>query len=124
VEQSQEIKLNKRNLLNRPTGLQSALIAGMTKTPARFFICDDSGSMMSNDGHRVIQGTTPKLVSCTRWSELTETLKFHVGLAQIAGAPTEFRLLNGAAPINIGQSAATDEVAVPTMMNLLGGSPG
>ena len=37
-----------------PTGLQSALIAGTVSAPIRFMICDDSGSMMSADGHRVI----------------------------------------------------------------------
>ena len=36
-----------------PTGLQNAFIGGTVNTPARFMICDDSGSMMSNDGHRV-----------------------------------------------------------------------
>jgi hypothetical protein len=37
-----------------PSGLQTALISGLAITPARFFICDDSGSMMSSDGHRVV----------------------------------------------------------------------
>lgn len=34
-----------------PTGLQNTLIGALISTPARFFICDDSGSMMSNDGN-------------------------------------------------------------------------
>lgn len=37
-----------------PTGLRNALVAGLISTPSRFFICDDSGSMMSNDGHRLV----------------------------------------------------------------------
>lgn len=37
-----------------PTGLRNALAAGLIGTPSRFFICDDSGSMMSNDGHRLV----------------------------------------------------------------------
>lgn len=36
-----------------------------------------------------------RVVCCTRWSELTETLRFHINAAHSAGAPTEFRLLNG-----------------------------
>lgn len=36
-----------------------------------------------------------RLVKCSRWAELTETLKFHVNTAHIAGGPTEFRMLNG-----------------------------
>ena len=37
-----------------PVGLQNALISGLIKTPARFFICDNSTSMTSVDGHWVI----------------------------------------------------------------------
>jgi hypothetical protein len=36
-----------------PTGLQNTLIGALISTPARFFICDDSGSMMSNDGEMI-----------------------------------------------------------------------
>lgn len=36
-----------------PTGLRNMLAAGLISTPSRFFICDDSGSMMSSDGHRL-----------------------------------------------------------------------
>ena len=37
-----------------PTGLINALISGFDGTPARFFICDDSSSMLSSDGHWVV----------------------------------------------------------------------
>ena len=37
-----------------PVGLQNALIAGMIRTPARFFICDNSTSMASVDGHWIV----------------------------------------------------------------------
>lgn len=37
-----------------PVGLQNALIAGLESTPARFFICDDSGSMVLNDGKKLM----------------------------------------------------------------------
>ena len=114
-----------RNYLSRsawPKGLQNVFIQGIQTIPTRFIICDDSGSMMSNDGHRVVsQGSkarwdqyqlclykTPqfpdimklaifllRLIGCSRWTEMTESLRFHVGLASAAGAPTEFRLLNG-----------------------------
>jgi hypothetical protein len=36
-----------------------------------------------------------RVVSCSRWVEMTEGLRFHVGLASAACAPTEFRMLNG-----------------------------
>jgi hypothetical protein len=37
-----------------PSGLQSALIANLNKTPVRYFLLDDSGSMNSNDGKRIV----------------------------------------------------------------------
>ena len=36
-----------------------------------------------------------RLVSCSRWSEMTESLRFHIDLAIAAKSPSEFRLLNG-----------------------------
>jgi hypothetical protein len=42
-------------IISHISGLVIALMRGLAITPARFFICDDSGSMMSSDGHRVIQ---------------------------------------------------------------------
>jgi hypothetical protein len=38
-----------------PQGLQDAFIESLTKTPLRYFIIDDSGSMGTNDGKRVVQ---------------------------------------------------------------------
>ena len=50
------------------------------KIPIRFFLVDDSGSMLSNDGKkRIFKGDKSKVISCTRWSELTDALTFHAG---------------------------------------------
>jgi hypothetical protein len=53
-----------RDYLSRrswPAGVQSALLRGIQATPARFIICDDSGSMMSSDGKRLVgEGATSK----------------------------------------------------------------
>ncbi len=35
-----------------PLGLQDALVKGLKKIPIRYIICDDSGSMSTNDGYR------------------------------------------------------------------------
>ena len=37
-----------------PKGLQESLINSCAKYPFRFFIIDDSGSMQTNDGHRIV----------------------------------------------------------------------
>lgn len=37
-----------------PSGLQDAFVESLTKLPLRFFILDDSGSMATNDGKRIV----------------------------------------------------------------------
>lgn len=88
-----------------PPGLQKVAKDSMKRCPIRFIIVDDSGSMLSNDGHKlIVQGHTSKVINCSRWTELTESLRFHAGLANAAKAVTEFRLLNGAPPIVVGRN--------------------
>jgi hypothetical protein len=48
------------------------------------------------------QGPMPEVVGCSRWDELSQTIRFHAGLAEAAGTPLEFRLLNGADPVMCG----------------------
>jgi hypothetical protein len=43
-----------------------------------------------------------RVVKCTRWAELTETMLFLAELSEALRAPSEFRLLNGADPIIVG----------------------
>jgi hypothetical protein len=42
------------NGLGFPQGLQDAFIDSLRKLPLRFFILDDSGSMATNDGKRIV----------------------------------------------------------------------
>jgi hypothetical protein len=37
-----------------PIGLQDTFVKNLASIPIRFFICDDSGSMMASDGHRLM----------------------------------------------------------------------
>ena len=115
-----------RQYLNRflwPVGLQNVLIASLAQTPVRFFIVDDSGSMNLDDGQRVLKGPNgTKLVSCSRWRELVDSMKFHCELAHVASAPTEFRLLNGASPMKIGASAFDDETNIRRLNDVFDGS--
>ena len=39
---------------NWPVGLQASIGKVLQKIPMRFFIIDDSGSMATSDGHRLI----------------------------------------------------------------------
>ena len=66
-----------------PIALQNAFLRNLARIPFRFFIIDDSGSMATSDGHRLIgRGHNKKMVSCTRWSELTDAVRFHAGFAE------------------------------------------
>jgi len=86
-----------------PDGIQHQLIKGAAKLPVRFVIVDNSGSMMSNDGQRLVaHGHQYKFIQCSRWTELTESIRFFAALAEAARTPTEFRLLNSANPIMLG----------------------
>lgn len=107
-----------------PVGLQDTLIKNLQKIPIRYFICDDSGSMCANDGHKLVGSSpsTTKLISCSRWAELSASLMFHSGLAHAAHAMSEFRLLNGSPPIVVGQNADGGQLA--TFQGRLEASPG
>ena len=106
-----------------PPGLQTALVDTCKKMPVRFFITDDSGSMLTNDGHRIVgAGDKKKLIACTRWSELVSSLKFHATLAHKAHAPSEFRLLNNAEPVLVGMPG--DDEALELIMDVFNDGPG
>ena len=52
-----------KNYLSRhgwPSGLQDTLIKSFQLFPVRFFIVDDSGSMSTSDGHRLVQSADGK----------------------------------------------------------------
>lgn len=107
-----------------PLGLQNAFLRNLRNIPKRFIIVDDSGSMLANDGHRIVgNGTRKQIVSSTRWTELAESIKFHAQFAQAAHASTQFRLLNGSLPITVGESDDDDGVPCDTLVRHLEGSP-
>lgn len=60
------------------------------------------------------------MCTCTRWSELTDAMKFHANLAK--AAPTEFRLLNSSNPLLVG--AGPDTTGYQGFMQALDQSPG
>lgn len=78
-----------------PRGL--ALEMGTTRSQfsIRYWILDNSGSMLTNDGAS-LRGKTP--FTCTRWAELEETVNFHAAFAATIDATSVFRLLNDPRP--------------------------
>ncbi len=63
------------------------------------------------------------IIKCTRWKELTESLKFHASLANATASPCEFRLLNGAPPIVLGLSDGQNTARFNTLMSHFDGAP-
>mmetsp|Transcript_10092 Transcript_10092/g.10914 ORF Transcript_10092/g.10914 Transcript_10092/m.10914 type:complete len:481 (-) Transcript_10092:311-1753(-) len=109
ITESFKLNVNERkarDFLNRfrwPEGLVQTVLKSCRKLPLRFFIVDDSGSMLTNDGRRLlVQGSTAKLIKCTRWAELTESMLFQAELSECLSCPSEFRLINGADPVIVG----------------------
>lgn len=64
-----------------------------------------------------------RLVNCSRWAEVTDAIKFHAGLAEAVGVPTEFRLLNGAPPLILGRGT-DDGTSHKTLLEYMERSPG
>lgn len=106
-----------------PYGLQHSLLKSCERYPIRYFIVDDSGSMLINDGHRIVGDRSDvskqKMIKCTRWSELTGCLQFHAELSHRAQAPTEFRFLNMAEPIVVGSVDDPDGQGLSMFLKLL-----
>lgn len=53
--------------------------------------------MSKGDGHRIAESLSAKLVKlvkCSRWSELQQTIEYHAQISALMKAPTVFRLLN------------------------------
>lgn len=65
--------------------------------PERFWIIDNSGSMNTFDGQRLVSTShrsEVKVCSCTRWEELRECIHYHINLVGLLRIPTRFELLN------------------------------
>lgn len=108
-----------------PVPIQYAFLQHIRKISVRIFVLDDSGSMGLSDGSRLVMANgQPRMINCSRWAELGDAMRFHVGLAQAGGIPSEFRLLNGAPPIRIGFDANHPPDKAQTLLHLFDESPG
>ena len=105
--------------INRLTdqGFTRSLAESLNQTKQAFALCiwviDNSGSMQAADGHRFIGninnrggGGKLKMVDCSRWDEICDSVENHIRLASLLDAPTRFRFLN-APSVNIGPGKFT-----------------
>lgn len=79
-----------------PSLAQNVIEAKSTQ-PLTIWIVDNSGSMNTPDGKRLLETTQAndiRVVSCTRWEELKETVMYHAQLSALLESPTKFVLLN------------------------------
>lgn len=90
-------QLNQLRQQGYTDGLAKALVESCSSFPLRIWIIDNSGSMNSVDGNMLVatkSASEVKSVSCTRWKEIQETVKYHAQMAALLKAPTTFRFLN------------------------------
>jgi hypothetical protein len=116
-----------------PLGLAETLIKTKEEFPLRIWVVDNSASMKIADGHKILETSNSedvKPVSCTRWSELLQTVEYHAQLAHFLHAPTIFRLLNdpgkrvGPQQFSIAENQMTDvdeelEIALQTIRKVI-----
>ena len=76
-------------------GLAKSLFSNAIEFPLRIWVVDNSGSMSITDGHRFVETSNSKqvkVVSCTRWAEIKETVLYHAEISALLQAPTVFRV--------------------------------
>ena len=84
-----------------PPGLTHSMASSIDAFPVRYVIVDNSGSMQSTDGQRLIKtGSGLKAISATRWAELGDVVMDLGQVVTSLGAETHFHLLN---PTSAGQ---------------------
>ena len=78
-------------------GLIKSIARSNMNFPLRIWVVDNSGSMVTGDGHRLVHtgsSNDVRYVNCSRWAEIQETVEYHAQIAALLEAPTVFRLLN------------------------------
>jgi hypothetical protein len=105
-----------------PKGMREFFINDINKAPKRFFVCDDSGSMMATDGN-IMNEQTNRYIKCSRWQEQLETIKYQIDVSNAGNIDTTFMFLNRA-PIIAGQNAFVDYNQCPQLNSAPnGGTP-
>ena len=102
-----------------PLGLVHTFIENAQKVGFRYFIVDDSGSMINQDGRLPYSGN----VAVTRWEELRESMSWHVDAILASKLPSEIRFLNAAPPIRIGGDYDHEGIGIATINGVLSEGP-
>ena len=88
----------KRRLVSRgvPGGLAEELVLSSVAFPLRIVVMDNSGSMQSGDGSRLVTDGLGRgrKVRCTRWEELVDSAVAICQFASDLGARTDFHMIN------------------------------
>lgn len=79
-----------------PAGLSKSVWDSEKSVGRRFWLVDNSGSMLESDGMRLcrVGDNCFTMLQCTRWRELQECVNFHVEIASYTGCTSNFQLLN------------------------------
>lgn len=79
-----------------PLGLANALVESRVSTAASFWVVDNSGSMATADGSKLVhrQDGSYSVVRCTRWEELRDVVCSQAALALSTRSRIDFHLLN------------------------------
>jgi hypothetical protein len=130
IERTSLDKLELLKKMGMPQGLAEALARASELTARRYWIVDNSGSMNTQDGKRVLVLNESKIVSCSRWEELGDSLRWQGQVASILGAHTEFRLMNQPQGLAIksvvvggGENGNEDEAALDTLDTIINSKP-
>lgn len=93
---SRQSSLSFLQSVGMPDGLNEAFLKSGEDFPLRIWVVDNSGSMQTVDGKRIVFGPGGReaVVESSRWAELGDSIVWHATLAAHLGAPTEIRLLN------------------------------
>jgi len=79
-----------------PPGLLRSMKASTETFPLRIWIVDNSGSMNSSGGSRIVKaGDKIAKVNATRWQELGDSVGMAAEISVRLGVRTDFNLLNG-----------------------------
>ena len=94
-----KVNVSALQALGYPEGFCRALVQGAQIYAKRYWIIDDSLSMMTRDGHFLLHSGPDcderlEMVPGSRWNELQETCLQHALLAVHLEIHTDFRLLN------------------------------